>query len=147
MIRSCLHRVVLWTTLALLAVAWAGAGHPVAGQDSEQDAKPAAAQKAKKFRGRLPAHFGRVVSQQQRQAIYKIQEEYWPKISALKEQLAALTNERDEKVRALLTPEQAKKIDELKAAAAAKRRQKRSAGQEPAAQEPSQKAPNDSAAK
>ena len=39
------------------------------------------------------------------------------KISQLRRELDSITKERDEKIKALLTPEQNKKIDDLKAAA------------------------------
>jgi hypothetical protein len=139
-------RVLVWACLALVAVAvavWgglaiaqqpssAGAGSAAAprtagsaGSRAEapaetpvpEDAKP----KKKEFRGRLPAYYSRVVDEKQRQKIYAIQREYAPKIDALKAQLAALTAERDEKVVAVLTPEQLKTIQQLKAEAEAKR--------------------------
>jgi len=62
-----------------------------------------------------------VVDDKQRQAIYDIQKEYHPRIAALKAQLEALIKERDEKIDAVLTPEQLQKIEAAKAAAKAKR--------------------------
>lgn len=64
------------------------------------------------LRGRLPAHYGKVVTEEQRTAIYKIQEEYRPKIEALKAQLEAIEKQRDEKIAAVLTPEQKKQIEQ-----------------------------------
>jgi hypothetical protein len=69
---------------------------------------------------RLPAHYGSVVNEKQRKEIYKIQEEYQPKIEALKKQLDALKKERDEKISAVLTEEQRKRLKQ----AAAKRKSK-----------------------
>ena len=75
----------------------------------------------------MPAYYGKVVDKKQRQTIYKIQEEYAPKIAALKAQLAAIVKERNDQIAAVLTPEQQKKVDDLKAAAKAKRQKKESA--------------------
>ena len=63
---------------------------------------------------RLPAYYAPVVTEEQRAAIYKIQEEYGPKIAALKEQIAALKAERNEKIQAVLTPEQQQQVKEAK---------------------------------
>lgn len=90
----------------------------LAGPASAQD-KPAA--KKAKSSVRMPMYYGDVVDKTQRETILAILGDYAPKISALKAQLEALTKERDEKVAAVLTPEQAKKIEQIKAAARAKR--------------------------
>ncbi len=118
-------RIVLCTTLASLAIVLACLDRPTTGQDKEAAAKPAAAKKAEKFRGRLPNFYRQVVNQKQRQTIYKIQAEYAPKIADLKAQLDALTKERDQRVAAVLTPEQRKRVEDFKAAAKAKREQKK----------------------
>jgi hypothetical protein len=118
-------RIALWTTLASLAIVLASLAHPTVGQDNAAAAKPAAAQKAKTFRGRLPNYYGQVVNEKQRQAIYKIQAESAPKIAELRAQLQALIKQRDEKIAAVLTPEQLKKIEDLRAAAEAKRQSKK----------------------
>ena len=79
----------------------------------------------------MPANYGKVIDEKQREQIYGIQEEYGPKIEELKKQLETLTTERDEKIDALLTPEQLKKIDDLKAEAKAKRAKSKKAEAEP----------------
>lgn len=78
---------------------------------SPAKAEPAA---EKPFRGRLPAYYRQVVTEQQRQAIYRIQAEYAPKIAALRAQLEALIAEQDAKIRAVLSPEQLKRIEQLR---------------------------------
>ena len=133
--RSIAMRALPWTGLALLTITLAWAGRPATGQE-ESGAKPAAAKKAKKFRGRLPNHYRHVVDEKQRQEIYKIQEEYAAKIATLKAQLKAMSKERDEKVLAVLTPEQQKKVDELAAAAKAEREKKKAAKEKPPAEPP-----------
>lgn len=139
-------RVLVWACLALIPVALAVAGGlagaqqpssagarpaeqaPAAGSAGSSAEAPAetpvpeeAKPKKREFRGRLPAYYGRVVDGKQREQIYAIQREYAPKIDALKAQLAALTAERDEKVAAVLTPEQVQTVEKLKAEAKAKR--------------------------
>ncbi len=132
-------RVLLRTTLALLVIAAAVAARPAVGQDEQPSTKPAAAKQAKKFRGRLPNYYRSVVDQKQRETIYKVQEEYAAKIDALKAQLEAITKERDEKVRAVLTPEQQKKVEDIATAAKAQRERKKSAKEKPAAEAPADK--------
>jgi hypothetical protein len=73
-------------------------------------------------KGRLPAHFTKVVTHQQRLQIYLIQAEYDPQIRELRDQLDALLDQRDAKIDAVLTPEQRKQIADLKAAAKEKRK-------------------------
>ena len=89
MFPEALKRVPAWLALVWLAMtlAWTG---PVGGQDAAADRGSAAAEKtpakkAKKFRGRLPNYYRQVVDEKQREAIYKIQQEYAPKIAALAE--------------------------------------------------------------
>ena len=116
-------RIALWTTLGSLGIVLAYLASPTVGEDKAAAAKPAAVKEVKTPR-RLPSFFKEVVDQKQRETIYKIQEEYGPKIADLRAQLEALTKQRDEKIAAVLTPEQLKKIEDLRAAAKAKREPK-----------------------
>jgi Spy/CpxP family protein refolding chaperone len=75
---------------------------------------------AKRGRHVVPKYYGKIVTEEQREKIYKIQDAYDPKIDALTAQLKALKAERDEKIRGVLTPEQQKQVDE--AAAKAKKK-------------------------
>jgi len=120
MTRRLFSRIAIWSVLATAVIVLAAGLHGPA-QESEAPAKAAPAEKAKEFRGRLPAYYGTVVDEKQRQAIYDIQKEYHARIAALKAQLEALIKQRDEKIDAVLTPEQLQKIEEAKAAAKAKR--------------------------
>jgi hypothetical protein len=90
---------------------------PSAAAEKKPSPRKAKGEKPAKPRGRLPAYFGAVVTPELREKIYAIQAEYEPRIGQLRKELDALTKERDEKIHALLTPEQKKKIEELKAAA------------------------------
>jgi hypothetical protein len=83
---------------------------------------PKNGKKAKAPRGRLPAYYGQVVDDVQREKIYSIQKEYQPKIDELKAQLSQLLQERNEKILGVLSPEQQKKIQEARETAAKARR-------------------------
>jgi len=122
--RAILAHAVLWTTFVLLGVLMTGSGRKALGQDGAAEAEPAV-EKTKEFRGRLPNYYRFVVDEKQRETIYTIQEEYVGRIDALKAQLAALTKERDEKVAAVLTPEQLKEVERLAAEAKAQREAKK----------------------
>ena len=87
-------------------------------------------QQPKQFRGRLPAYYGTVVDDRQRQQIYGIQKHYFAQIEDLKAQLEALTKKRDAEVSAVLSPQQQAEVKRLQAAAKAKRDAKK----KPAAQ-------------
>lgn len=116
MSRQCIWRVAQVSHLVAFAAAVAILAGPALAQE-----KPSA-QKAKKPSVHMPIYYGQVIDPPQREKITAILVEFSPKINALKTQLEALTKERDEKVAAVLTPEQAKKVEQLKAAARAKRR-------------------------
>ena len=141
-------RTLTWISLTLVAIVVAAVGRGAIGQGPLSVQKPVkeppaaeaaqtqpAAEQEKVFHGRLPAYYGQVVDEKQRAAIYGIQKQYAPKIDALKAQLAALTEERNEKVAAVLTPEQQAKLATLKAEAKAKRELK-AAQEKPAASKP-----------
>ncbi len=131
MVRSVTARIFCCATLTWLAIALACLARPTAGQEKQAGAEPAAAQKVKKSRGRLPNYYRLVVDEKQRGMIYKIQAEYAPKIADLKAQVVKLTGQRDREVAAVLTPAQRKKVEDLRVAAAAKRKQqKKKAGKE-----------------
>jgi Spy/CpxP family protein refolding chaperone len=104
-----------WMAIVCLAAMLATVEQPVVGADG-------AAQGAAAKRGRhvLPKHYAKVVTEAQRAKIYTIQDEYDPKIDALAAQLKALKAQREEKIKAVLTPEQQKEVDE--AAAKAKKK-------------------------
>jgi hypothetical protein len=114
--------LVVWTTAVF-------GDEKTAATPDANGAKTEAAKKTHKIKGkpadqpsgRLPIYFAKVVDDKQKVAIYRIQHEYDSKIADLKTQLAQVTKQRDEKIAAVLTPEQQKKIDEAKAAAAKSR--------------------------
>ncbi len=81
-----------------------------------------AKKKRKKARGRLPAHYSKVVTDKQRTEIYQIQGKYAEQIAALRQQLKQLAEKRDAEVAAILTDEQRAEVEKAKAAAARKKR-------------------------
>jgi Spy/CpxP family protein refolding chaperone len=83
--------------------------------------------KLKQFKGRLPNYYRTVVTDEQRQKIYAIQKQYAPEIRKLREQLKTLTDQRNAKIEALLTPEQREQVAALKNAAKEKRRKAKQA--------------------
>lgn len=96
-------------------------GKSEAADAKNKAAKPKKAAKREAQRGHLPPYYRDVVDDKQRETIYGIQQQYTSKIDALKAQLKTLTDERDAKVAAVLTPAQQKKIAELQAEAKKKR--------------------------
>jgi hypothetical protein len=132
MMRKIAARLGCWITLISLAVAFVAVEHPVVGAEGKAAVKKESGRKGR----RLPAHYGQVVSEKQREEIYRIEEEYQPKIESLQKQLDALKKERNEKISALLTAEQKKQVDEAVAKAKANRKSKRQLAAKPAEQAP-----------
>ena len=75
--------------------------------------KTPAATSAKKQRRRLPNHYAKLVTDEQRESIYEIQRRYREKIEPLRKQIEQLIAERNAEIRQVLTPEQQRKLDEL----------------------------------
>lgn len=103
------------------------AQQPLRGQDAAKPEAKAAKPEAKaakpraKPRGRLPAHYGAVVDDEQREKIYRIQQGYQSQIEDLQAQLATLREKQAAEIESVLTPAQKEKVKELTAAAKAKR--------------------------
>ena len=71
---------------------------------------------------RLPPYYAKVVDQTQRKKIYAIQETYDPQINKLEEEVRMLKEKRDSEIRAVLSAEQLKQVDEMAAEAKAARK-------------------------
>jgi Skp family chaperone for outer membrane proteins len=69
---------------------------------------------AKKPRGRLPAYYGKVVTEKQREEIYGIQAKFNEEIAKLQGQLETLSTKRDAEIEKLLTDEQRADIARFK---------------------------------
>src|SRR5262245_40007475 len=82
------------------------------GQEAKKDkAKPAAKEKAK---GRLPAYFKDVVTDEQRDQIYAIQAKYEKQISDLRSQLDAVQDKQMAEIEGLLSAEQKEKLKKVR---------------------------------
>ncbi len=91
------------------------------GQDK---AKKAEKTETTKRKGTLPAYYGDVVSEEQREKIYSIQAKYADQIKDLNDQLEALRGKQTKEIEAVLSAEQKAKIDAAREAAAAKKKKK-----------------------
>ena len=90
--------------------------------DSTPADQPDKTKKAKRRGGdHLPLYYKGLVTDDQKKQIYAIQDEYNPKLQALKDQLKTLAAERDAKLDALLTADQKSKVEAKRAEAQAKR--------------------------
>ncbi len=130
---------VRWIAMIWLAGMVIAANGPSFAQEpaasGKRPGKGSAAKKADKSSGRLPMYYAKVqISQEQREKVLSIQKDFAAKIDPLRKQLDDLTKERDAKMAAVLTPEQQKQIDEMKAAAKKKTREgEKTAKDKPAA--------------
>lgn len=104
-------------------IAFAGAALP----QPQDPAPPAAEQKAtkKKPRGRLPAYFAKVVTQQQREDIYEIQARYNAQIEELQKQIDELVAKRDQEVEGVLSAEQLAEVKKMREEAKKRRTARR----------------------
>ena len=99
------------------------AGKKPAAQKKEVDPKPAAKgpQEKDEPAGRLPAYYKDVVDDAQRDKIYAIQAEYAGRIDRLRQQLDDLLEQRDQRIEAVLTPQQRAKVEAAREEAKAKK--------------------------
>lgn len=83
--------------------------------------------KKKTFRRRVPNYYGQVgISKKQREKIYEIQKEYFNEITALEEKIEELKEKRNGEMYDVLDDSQKKKLDNLREAAAKKRKSRSS---------------------
>lgn len=103
--------------LTLTVATWS----PLTGQERKAE-KPKVAKK--EARGRLPAYYREVVTEEQRTKIYEVQQKYAAQIEDLQSQLAALRQKQDAEIAALLSKEQLDKVTALKSEADSKRKKR-----------------------
>ena len=88
----------------------------IVGQEAKKD-DPKTAKKDEpptKFKGMLPPNFKKIgLSEAQVQEVYKIQGKYNSEIDKYEAKIKALKGTRDKEVRAVLTPEQKKRLDDI----------------------------------
>jgi hypothetical protein len=74
-----------------------------------------------RIRGTLPAHFGKLgLSDEQKQKVYRIQKTYRDQINELTRKLKELKDKRKEAYEKVLTPDQIKRLRELRTGEKAK---------------------------
>ena len=103
--------------LALTVAAWS----PLTGQERKAE-KPKVTRK--EARGRLPAYYKAVVTEEQKAKIYAVQTKYAAQIEDLQSQLQTLRLKQNEEIEALLSKEQLDKITTLKAESDSKRKKR-----------------------
>ena len=102
--------------LAACTLICCGIGDP--GVLAQDEAPSATAKETEARRGPLPFYYGKLgMSDEQREAAYDVMDAYDTKIEALKQQMKALMQEREEKLKATLTPGQKLRLQELLEAA------------------------------
>jgi hypothetical protein len=80
----------------------------IKGQDPKGDEPPA------KIKGVLPMNWGKIgLSEEQKQTIYRIQGKYGAEIDKLEAKIKELKATRDKEMKAVLTPEQKKRLEEI----------------------------------
>jgi len=112
----------------LLAIALLASGSMVWAAEESAPSKPKsdASKPKSESRRRLPPHYSDVVTEEQREAIYKIQDEHAQEIEEQEAKLIAVRKKLDDAVRGVLKADQLKKVDEAAAAAAKRRASRRS---------------------
>ena len=103
MVRTMLCRAAC--AMMLISLAVAATERPALGADGKMIRRGR----------RLPAYYAKVITKEQQEQIYKIQDEYRAKMEPLTAQLKALKKERDDKIAAVLTPEQKKQVEQAAA--------------------------------
>ncbi len=104
------------TTLVIAAVSLNSIG-----QEKKADPKAKAGAKDK-AKGRLPAYYKDVVSDEQKEKIYAIQAKYEKQIADLQSQLETVRAQQNGEIEALLTPEQKEKVAKERAEADSKKK-------------------------
>jgi peptidoglycan hydrolase CwlO-like protein len=105
--------------------------------------------KAKKAKGRLPPYFADIVTENQRDEIYKIQGSHKKQIDDLEAQLAAAREKEMTEIEAVLDSEQKEKLKKARDEAAAKKKKKSSdaADTKPTETKPAETKPAEAAPK
>lgn len=117
-----------------------GAGMPIVRAAEEKpvakEAKAAPEAKAKKapadYRGPLPFYYGKVVSPDQKEKIYAIQQKYEGELKSLMAKVKELQAARDKEIDGVLSPEQLKRVEELRTEAKTKAAAKTDGAKKPA---------------
>jgi hypothetical protein len=116
-------------TLALATSPLAIFAAPATGE-AEKPAKKVA---AKQPGVRLPPHFASVVTEEQREKILAVQEEYASQLREKRQELKAVVEKRDAAIMKLLKPEQRKQVEQAREEAKARRAAAMAESDKPAA--------------
>jgi len=104
-----------WVLMLLCGLAMAaGFATQVAAQKTEDK---------KQRTTRLPAHYAKVVTEEQRSSIYAIQEKFEARLEKARAELKAVVDERDAAIEKVLNAQQRKDVEKLRAEAAERRRE------------------------
>lgn len=102
-----LKKFFMFASIGLVGFSLLASDGHLRGEEQDPAAKPAIKKKVRaKQRGRLPAHYRKIVNDTQREKIYAIQAKYRQKIADLQAQVNALKTKRAEEMDALLTKDQ-----------------------------------------
>ena len=116
-----------WKKIALVSLASAFVVASLSfsvGQDTKKGSGKAKTEvkETAKAKGRLPAYFKDVVTEEQKDQIYTIQAKYEKQISDLQSQLEEVRSQQMAEIEKLLSADQKKKLADLRAEADAKKK-------------------------
>jgi peptidoglycan hydrolase CwlO-like protein len=98
--------------LTLLTALLIVTGGGLVGQDRKEDKKPA--DPPVRVKGKLPPNWSKLgLTDSQVQEVYKVQNKYNEEIDKLEAKIKELKATRDRESKAILTPEQKKRLDEI----------------------------------
>jgi len=121
-----LKKLVLATVATMLVVTAVSLNS--IGQDTKKTDSKAKAGAKEKPKGRLPAYYRDVVTDEQRDQIYAIQAKYEKQLDELQAQLDAVKAKQMGEIEALLSAEQKEKIAKVKEEADAKKKSSKKDG-------------------
>lgn len=119
-------KLVLATLASTLVVATVSLNS--IGQDAKKADPKAKAGAKQKAKGRLPAYYRDVVTDEQRDQVYAIQAKYAKQLEDLQGQLDAVKAKQNEEIEALLSAEQKEKLAKVREEADAKKKSSKKGG-------------------
>lgn len=122
--------------IGLLTLALATSPLAISAASAKEEADKPAKKAAKQPGVRLPPHFARVVSEDQREKILAVQAEFASQLREKRQELKAVVEKRDAAVMKLLKPEQRKQVEQAREEAKARRAAAMAEGEQPAAKKP-----------
>jgi hypothetical protein len=121
MMRTISRRWLGMAVFAAMAMVLASTPQKMFGAENDAAATNKTTKNARQSWRRLPRYYSHLVSKEQTEKIYAIQDEFHPKIEAAQKTLDDITKQRNDKISAVLTPEQQKQVAEATAAATKKK--------------------------